>query len=350
MLHRCGAIPSPVPVGTEVPRLPWRTIDLHCHLAVPAVEALVADHPEKRRQAASEAEAMGAASLKVNAAMMGALRPKLTCIEDRLRDMDAMGVDIQAVSPSPTQYHYWAEPDLAGQIVRQTNDAIASLCAERPDRFVGLGMVSLQHPALAAAQLEAAMRDHGLKGVEISTLAAGMDIADRFFDPFWAKADELGAAVFIHPWGTTLGARLSDHYLMNTIGQPFETTLCLSKLIFGGTLDRHQRVKIIAAHGGGYLPLYHGRSDHAYAVRPDAGGCSCRPTDYLNRIWYDSVVHEAHQLRRLIEEVGEAQVVIGTDYPFDMGHYDPMTLLTGLSEATQRRILGENAAAILGIA
>ncbi|WP_218036699.1 amidohydrolase family protein [Sphingobium sp. EM0848] len=349
VLHRCGMADYPVRVGTPVTRLPWTTIDLHCHLAVPAVEALVANHPDRTARAVAEAEAMGAASLAVNAAMMADLMPRLTDVSVRLADMDAMGVDIQAISPSPTQYHYWAEKDLARTVVGRINDGIAALCADHPDRFVGLGTVALQHPSLAAQQLESAMRDHDFKGVEISSLAGGRDIADRFFDPFWQKADELGAVVFIHPWGTTLGTRLADHYLMNTIGQPFETTVCLSKLIFGGTLDRHPGVKIIAAHGGGYLPAYAGRSDHAHAVRPEAQGCSCRPTDILRRIWFDSLVYDPRQLRRLIEEVGIDRVVLGSDYPFDMGDYDPAGLLADLAEEDQRRILGENARTLLNL-
>jgi aminocarboxymuconate-semialdehyde decarboxylase len=193
------------------------------------------------------------------------------------------------------------------------------------------------------------MRKRGFKGVEISTRACDIDVADRRFDPFWAKADELGAVVFIHPWGTTLGARLASHYLMNTIGQPFETTVCLSKLIFGGTLDRHRRLKIVAAHGGGYLPTYSGRSNHAWAVRPDVSGCEYPPSDYLKRIWYDSVVFDTESLSRLIAAVGIRQVLLGTDYPFDMGHYDPASLVEHLDPESQRMLLGESAAKLLNL-
>ncbi|ABQ68667.1 amidohydrolase 2 [Rhizorhabdus wittichii RW1] len=349
MLHRCSPQAAPVALGTPVARLPFRTIDLHCHLAAPEVEALVAGHPLLAERAGAEAAAIGAASLAVNRERIGALMPRLTGADERLRDMDAMGVDVQAISPSPTQYHYWAEPDLADRIVGRMNDAIATACAAHPDRFVGLGTVALQHPERAAAQLETAMRDHGFKGVEISSLVDGVDIADRRFDPFWAKADELGAVVLIHPWGTTLGDRLADHYLMNIVGQPFETALCLSKLIFGGTLDRHRRLRIVTVHGGGYLPTYVGRSDHGHAVRPEAGGCSCAPSEQLKRIWFDSLVYEPRHLARLIDEVGVGQVVLGTDYPFDMGHYDPASVVAGLDEDSQRRILGGNAAKLLGI-
>jgi aminocarboxymuconate-semialdehyde decarboxylase len=348
-LHRCSPTHNPVRVGEKVQRLPWRTIDVHCHLFVPAVETLIAGHPQKAAENAAGLEAMGTESAAVNGQMMSTLLPRLCNIDTRRADMDAMGVDIQAVSPSPTQYYTWADPDLADVIADQQNDAIAELCESEPERFIGLGAVSMQHPERAAAQLEALMRQRGFKGVEISTRANQAEIADRRFDPFWAKADELGAVVFIHPWGTTLGARLASHYLANTIGQPLETTVCLSKLIFGGILDRHRNLKIIAAHGGGYLPTYAGRSDHARAVRPDAGGCECPPTDYLKRMWFDSLVYDSRSLARLIDEVGTSQVVLGTDYPFDMGHYDPRTLLSAFDETSQRSILGENAARLFGL-
>ncbi|QKS01985.1 amidohydrolase [Sphingomonas sp. CL5.1] len=348
-LHRCSETAGPTPLGTSLQRLPWRTIDLHCHMAVPAVEAMVADQPARIAQAAAEATAIGPQSLAVNAGQMAALAPRLTGVAERLADMDAMGVDIQVVSPSPTQYHYWAGEDLAEEIAGGINAAIAEACAAHPDRLLALGTVSLQHPERAARQLERLMRNERFKGVEISSLVAGRDIADRFFDPFWQKADELGAVVFIHPWGTTLGARLADHYLMNTIGQPFETTVCLSKLIFSGALDRYPEVKIVAAHGGGYLPMYGGRSDHAHAVRPEAGGCACRPTDYLRRLWFDSLAHDPHQLARLIDQVGADRIVLGTDYPFDMGHYAPGPLLAVFDAADQRRIAGGNAEMLLGL-
>jgi aminocarboxymuconate-semialdehyde decarboxylase len=348
-LHVCSPIHNPVRVGVKVQRVPWRTIDVHCHLFVPAVETLIAGHPQKAAENAAGLEAMGPESAAVNGQRMSTLLPRLCNLDVRRADMDAMGVDVQAVSPSPTQYYSWAEPELAELISDRQNDAVAELCESKPERFVGLGAVSMQHPVRAAMQLEALMRQRGFKGVEISTRANNVDIADRRFDAFWAKADDLGAVVFIHPWGSTLGPRLASHYLVNTIGQPFETTVCLSKLIFGGTLDRHRKLKLIAAHGGGYLPTYVGRSDHARAVRPDAGGCECPPSDYFQRIWFDSLVYDARNLARLIDQVGTSQVVLGTDYPFDMGHYDPATLLGPFDETIQRSILGENAARLFGL-
>lgn len=348
-LHRCEPIHTPVKVGERAARLPWKTFDVHCHVLAPAVERLVSGHPLREEEVSAGAAAMGVEATAVNVAMISSLLPRLTDLETRRADMDAMGVDVQVLSPSPTQYYSWAEPGLAERIVEGQNDAIADLCRRDPQHFIGLGAVSLQHPERAARQMETSLRERGFKGVEIPARVGEEDICERRFDVFWAKAEALGAIVFIHPWGTTLGTRLASHYLMNVIGQPFETTVCLSKLIFSGALDRYPGLKIVAAHGGGYLPQYAGRSDHARAVRADVTGCQCRPSGYLRRIWFDSVVYDGASLGRLIDEVGAERVLLGTDYPFDMGHYDPASLVRALDERTQQLVLGGNAARLLGI-
>ncbi len=329
------------------------TIDFHCHVLTLAAEALVKDRPQKRGEPAMMLEAMGEASVAHNnAVMLPAAFPKLTRIEQRLADMDAMGVDIQVLSPSPTQYYYWADRDLSHEIVRLQNAYIAELCAQHSGRFVGLGTLALQHPELAAEQLEHAIRKLGLKGVEISTSVNGAELDASSLLPFWKKADELGAVVFIHPFGTTLGDRVCTHYLSNIIGQPLETTIALSHLIFGGVLDRHPGVKIVAAHGGGYLPSYCGRSNHGYTVRPEAkAGARLAPIEYLRRMWFDTLVYEPEALRHLVNVVGASQLVVGSDYPFDMGHYDPHGLMgaAGLSQSDREAILGGNAAELLGL-
>ena len=295
------------------------TVDLHCHVLTPGVEKLVAGRPEKASESAQLARGMGAESMDHNTkVMLPAAGPKLTNVEMRLRDMDAMGVDLQVISPSPTQYYYWADPDLAEVLVREQNEAIAALCRSHPDRLAGLGNVALQHADLAVRQLDHAVRKLGLKGVEISTAINGLDVGNPAFTRFWDKASELGCVVLIHPFGTSLGERLDRYYLGNIIGQPLETTIALSDLIFSGTLDRCEKVKIVAAHGGGYLPTYIGRSDHGHAVRPEAGRCRHAPHEYLTRIWFDSIVYEPMALRQLIDRVGISQVVVGTDYPFDI--------------------------------
>jgi aminocarboxymuconate-semialdehyde decarboxylase len=348
-LFKCSPPMEVTHPGESYPRLPYRTIDVHCHMLVPTVESLVEAHPDKLAQVAGFNLQLSDETRKFNSETTASVRPKLIDAQVRLDDMDASGIDIQAVSFSPTQFCYWAKEDLACTIATHINDAIAELCADHPERFIGMGTVSLQHPELAAQQLEKLILEYGFKGVQISTLVSGRDIADRFFDPFWARAEELGAVVFVHPSGTTLGSRVAEHYLMNVIGQPLETTICLSKLILGGTLDRHQNLKIIAAHGGGYLPAYSVRMDHANAARPDTGNCECRPSDYLSRIWYDSVVFDPEQLERLIAAVGKEQILTGTDYPFDMGHHNPSAMVAKLDPETQKAILGDNAATLFGL-
>ncbi|MES2262753.1 MAG: amidohydrolase family protein [Pseudomonadota bacterium] len=329
------------------------TIDLHCHALFPAVEKLVAGLPQKLAEPEMTLRAMGAASVEYNnTVMLPQVGPKLTNLQTRLRDMDQMGVDMQLVSPTSTQHYYWAEPDLAREVVRIQNEGIAELCGTHPDRFLGLGTLALQHPALAIEQLEHAVRKLGLRGVEISTMVGNQELADPALEPFWAKVEKLGCIVFIHPFGTTLGPRLDRHYLSNVIGQPIETTIALSHLIFGGVLDRYPGVKILAAHGGGYLPSYIGRSNHAYQARPDARGCVKPPGDYLRQIWFDNLVYEPEALRHLIQEVGVSQVVIGTDYPFDMGQYAVASLLDTVPQLThedRERLLHRNAEQLLGL-
>ncbi|HVZ36326.1 MAG TPA: amidohydrolase family protein [Polyangiaceae bacterium] len=359
-LHFCAPQRIPVRAPERVNRVGGGArarhllVDFHCHVLTLAAEALVADRVEKRSEPAHMLAAIGADSLAHNnSVMLPKAFPKLTRVEQRLADMDAMSIDMQVISPSPSQYYYWADPDLARQLVRTQNEYIAQTCAQYPDRLVGLGTVALQHPSLAVEQLSDATRRLGLKGVEISTAVNDLELAAPELAPFWAAAEELGAIVFIHPFGTTLGRRVSTYYLSNLIGQPLETTIALSHLIFGGVLDRYPGLKIVAAHGGGYLPSYCGRSNHGYEVRPEARRHAARPpVEYLRRIWFDTLVYEPHGLRHLIDVVGASQLVVGTDYPFDMGHDDPRGLLAataGLSDEERAAILAGNALSLLGM-
>ncbi|NUS27273.1 MAG: amidohydrolase [Streptomyces sp.] len=323
-------------------------VDFHGHLAVPAAEALVSGTPGLAAELAAEQRAHSPESLAVNKAQLQGLSRRLTDVGARLADLDAMGVDVQVVGPMP-MHHYWAGPDLALDLARTTNEAVAAHCAEAPDRLYGLGTIPLQHPDLAVALLDRAATEHGLYGVSVSTTVDGRELADPVHDPVWHKAEELGAVVFVHPWGCSLGARLATHYLGNTVGQPVETAVALSRLIFTGVLDRFPRLKLVAAHGGGYLPTYIGRSDHAWRVRRDARGCAEPPSAYLRRMWFDALVYTPRALRHLVEEVGADRVVLGTDHPFDMGVDDPVARLdaAGLSPADRAAVAGGNALDLL---
>ncbi|MEU6375728.1 amidohydrolase family protein [Streptomyces sp. NPDC046909] len=323
-------------------------VDFHGHLAVPAADALIHGHPGLAEELAAEQRSHSPESLALNRSQLQRLAPKLTDVRARLADLDAMGVDIQVVGPMP-MHHYWADPDLALRLARTVNEAVAAHCAEAPDRLYGLGTVPLQHPDLAVALLDRAVTEHGLYGISVSTTVDGRELADPAHDAVWHKAEELGAVVFVHPWGCSLGDRLATHYLGNTVGQPVETTVALSHLIFTGVLDRFPRLKLVAAHGGGYLPTYIGRSDHAWRVRPDARGCAEPPSAYLRRMWFDALVYTPRALRHLVEEVGADRVVLGTDHPFDMGVDDPVARLdaAGLSPADRAAVAGGNALDLL---
>lgn len=331
---------------------PSPVIDIHAHLAVPAADALVMDEPGFAAELAEERQCHSAASLALNRAQLQRVTPLMTDVRRRLAGMTAMGVDVQVVAPMP-MHHYWADAALAARFARTVNEAIAAHCALVPDRLAGLGTVPLQHPELAVAELSHAVTELGLSGVCTSSHVAGLELADPAHERFWAAAAELGAVVLIHPWGCRLGLSLAAHYLGNTVGQPAETTVALSHIIFSGLLDRHPALRLVSVHGGGYLPGYLGRGDHAWRVRPDARGCAEPPSSYLRRIWFDSLVYTAEGLGQLVAAAGPDRVMLGSDYPFDMGVDDPVRRLDAaafLSPADRAAIAGGNAAALFGLA
>jgi predicted TIM-barrel fold metal-dependent hydrolase len=326
------------------------TIDMHAHLAIPAVSAVVADQPGLRAQQSADAASMGAASVAHNQAQLADLGPRLTDPEVRLAAMDRAGVDVQAVTPLPSPYS-WADRELAERIVATTNDAVARYCQQEPTRLLPVGTVTLQHPDLAVDQLTRAVRDLGMRGVQISTSAApGVELDDPSLAQFWAAAEELGAVIMIHPWGCSLGSRLADYYLFNTVGNPVETALALSRLLLSGVIERHPGLRLWSAHGGGYLPSYIVRVDHAWHARPDARTTVEPPSALLRRTFVDSLVYTPDQLRHLVRVMGPDRVTLGSDYPFDMGVEDPVDrlLAAGFDPATVAAIRGGNAIRLLG--
>jgi predicted TIM-barrel fold metal-dependent hydrolase len=325
-------------------------IDAHGHLAVPAADALVRDEPGFAAELAFEQVSHSPASLSVNRDQLARVTPRMNDVSHRLVDLDSMGVDIQIVGPMP-MHHYWASAALAKRLARVTNEAVAAHCAEGGGRLAGLGTVPLQHPSLAVEELTYAVGTLGLKGVSVSTVVGDRELADPAHEPFWAAAEELGAVVLIHPWGCGLGSRLAANYLGNTVGNPTETTVALSHIIFSGLLDTHPGLRLVAVHGGGYLPFYLGRSDHAWKVRPDARGCADPPSSYIRRIWFDSLVYTPEALQMLVAAAGADRVMLGTDYPFDMGVDDPVARLdaAGFTETDRAAIAGGNAIDVFGL-
>ena len=256
--------------------------------------------------------------------------------------MDLQGIDVQAVSLYVGQYHYWTERDLADKLVRIQNEKLAELCATHPDRLVGLGAVALHFPELAAAQMAQAVKEYAFRRFMITGSVNGEEISAPRFDPFWQKAEELDILIFIHPRGFVEGdARFEGHgWLGNTIGNPLETTVALSHMIFSGFLDRFPGLKICPAHGGGYLPTYIGRSDNCNAVVRRCRHMKKKPSEYLKELYCDTLVYSPEVLRNLINQVGSDRIVIGTDFPFPVASQDPLgdvLSVTGLDDGRRRR-------------
>jgi len=314
-------------------------VDVHAHTFVPEVWDLVKDTPL-------------AAAAKNNLTGAIALGPGTAT---RLQYMDKEGIDYQAINVNA--WGYSADRALARDIVQLQNEKIAAAVAGHPDRFVGMATLALQHPDLAAEQLEYAVTKLGLRGGAIGGSVEGQELSDRKFDPFWAKAEQLGVLLFMHPQqapGTTSNPRLNGKGgLGNRIGNPLETTVFLSHLIFDGVFDRFPGLRICGAHAGGYLPSYSGRSD---AVCAQANGEDCRalkkkPSEYFKKeIVIDTMIFHEEGLRHLAAEVGVGQMVYGTDYPFDWPvGIDFILNAKFLSNAEKEAMLGGNAMKMLRI-
>jgi len=309
-----------------------KTVDIHAHCCVPKAMAVI-NHP---------LEAPG------------------LLMEDtstRLAAMDAQGIDVECLSINP--YWYRAGKDESAELIRLQNEALVEFCAAQPDRFVAFATAALQHPELAAEQVEHAVKKLGFRGVSVGGSVAGLELADPKFNPFWAKCEEHGVLVFLHPTGTRelepSGRLNGSGLLTNTIGNPLETTIALSHLIFEGTLDRFPGLKICAAHGGGFLGSYANRSDAVIKTFPNRVGPLPRkkPTAYLRdgQLFFDTIVFTPEALRHLIAETGVGQIMIGTDYPFPWTstEVDLVMSTPGLSDEDRIAILGGTAQRLMGI-
>jgi aminocarboxymuconate-semialdehyde decarboxylase len=325
------------------------TIDVHCHAHIAGVDEFLrrAFDPLNEpmlRFATDETR-------DVNRRMMRSVSAKLTSVQERLIDMDQLGIDVQAISCSPFQFNYWAEPEAALHASRLVNDGIARMVASEPARFVGLGTIPLQAPSLAVQELDRIVRELGFRGVQISTSVQGEELSAVRLRPFFARAEELDVLVFLHPNGYSDGLRLSRHYFINLIGNPLDSTLAISHLIFDGVLKDYPGLKVCVAHGGGFLPFYAGRMDHAYACRDDCrGSIDEPPSHYLRQLYFDTVVFTPEQIEFLVQQYGSDHVVLGTDYPYDMGESDPVSLIgrtRRLKRSDKAAILGGNAAKLL---
>src|SRR5579872_7472320 len=310
-----------------------KTIDMHAHCYFHETVAL-----------------LGEEGTKIERSPVNGAAETFLGIDQRLAAMDAQAVDMEVLSINP--FWYGRDRDLAAKIVKIQNEKLAELCASKPDRFAAFASLTLQAPDLAVQELETAVKKQGLKGAAIGGMVNGVEFSDAQFHPVWAKAEELGVPLFVHPQGVVeLNKRLSGNgWLANTIGNPLETTIALSHLIFEGTLDKFPGLKIIAAHGGGFLPSYADRSDHACTVAPKLCNPDIKlkkkPSEYLNQIYFDSLVFTPEAIRHLAAQVGAGQIVLGSDYPYpwQLRPVDHVFASTSLSEDEKVDILGRTAA------
>ena len=327
-------------------------IDLHNHVTTPACLALL-DGPAPLtldpfiRYSGDE-------TLAYNAGHFGGLVDQLTNPDRRLADMDRMGIDVQALSVAPPQFYYWTDPGLGRRLARLQNEHLAELVAGHPDRFVGLGTVPLQDAGAAVAELDHCVTQLGLRGVEICSSVNGLDLDQPRFRPFFARAAELDVVVLIHPHGFTQGERLTEYYLINVIGNPLDTTIAATRLIHGGVLEELPGLSLCLTHGGGYLPFYASRMDHAWRHRPEGRHAipGRPPSSYLRQVYADGLVYDQAHLAFLVQQLGAGHVVLGTDYPYDMGDTGAVALVEKMTELTageRAGILGGNAARLLNL-
>jgi aminocarboxymuconate-semialdehyde decarboxylase len=308
-----------------------KTIDVHAHCLIPAACKLVGQDAYRHH---TDGIVMEDAS-------------------KRLRDMDAQGIDMEALSINP--FWYGADRDTAAEVVRLNNEGLVEICARNPDRFVAFASVALQFPELAVQQLEHAVKKLGLRGAAVGASVAQDEFADPKFHPFWRKCEELDILVFLHPQGTPdLARRLKGNGVLdNVIGNPLDTTIALSHLIFEGTLDMFPGLKICAAHGGGYLASYMDRSDHGCLTFPErcTRTLKKRPTEYLKQLYYDALIFTPEALRHLAANVGSSQIMLGTDYPYPWEDkaVDHILGTPSLSDEERIAILGATAAKLLRI-
>jgi len=321
-------------------------IDTHAHIIVPEILREATPAEEWRPRVVWENNRQ---FIEYGPKRIGSATREFVHIEKILGEMTKSGVDAVLLCPWVSLVRYEATPQESLAACQVQNDALAGLVKKYPKRIAALGMIPLQDVPLAIKELERLMKS-GLSGVEIGTHVNGVYPGDARFRPFWEACDSLGAFVFIHPVEGGGRAELRDYYMWNVIGNPLETTVAAGHLILSGVMDAYPRLKILLAHGGGTLPYLHGRLDRGFKQRPEINKViSKTPTEYLKQFYFDTITHDPVVLRGLVDFVGADHVLLGSDYPFDMGNENPVELVrsANLGIDSEKKILGDNASQLL---
>jgi aminocarboxymuconate-semialdehyde decarboxylase len=326
-----------------------KTIDIHAHLWIDAAQKIAA--PFIKDVVIPLEKYTSDATKVANKKHYDERSHYLKNIDLRLDDLDANNIDMQTVIPVPKQSYYWIPSAPAKDALRAINEGIADAVKTAPDRFIGFGAIPMQDVDAAVAEMEYCVNKLGFKGIQILTNINGEEISIPKYDPIWAKAQELDVLIFLHPDGFTHGDRLAEHYFINILGNPLDTTIAVHHLIFKGVLERYPDLRILLAHGGGFIAAYPGRIDHAWSARADAhSDLPNPPTSYLKKMYFDTAVYTPHQLRFLVDFYGADHVVMGTDYPFDMAEFRPIEHVLetdGLNDAQKAAIISDNAHRLL---
>ncbi len=323
-------------------------IDTHAHIIVPEILREAAPAEEWRPRVVWE---NGKQFVEYGPKRIGSAIREFVNPERILDEIKKSGVDAVLLCPWVSLVRYEATPEESLSACQVQNDALSALVKKYPKKITALGMIPLQDVALAIKELERLMKS-GLKGVEIGTHVNGVYPGDARFRPFWEACESLDVFVFIHPVEGGGRAELRDYYMWNVIGNPMDTTIAAGHLILSGVMDAFPRLKILLAHGGGTLPYIHGRLDRGFKQRPEINKViSMPPTEYLKQFYFDTITHDATVLSGLVNLVGADHVLLGSDYPFDMGNEDPVELVrkAGFDTATEMKILGGNATRLLNL-
>lgn len=326
-----------------------RTIDTHTHILTEETAALITKASPKTPVTITPIDKDGAA-LDVGGTVYRVFPTGGFDIPRRLQDMDATGVDVHVLSATPQTYLYGLGDELSPIVAAIQNDQMAKHIAAHPTRFLGIATLPIGQPKKAADELRRAMTKLGLRGAMFASNMMGKNLDDPEFEPLWATAEELGAFMFVHPNNVAGADRLKSYYLANLIGNPLDTTIAAACLYFGGVMDRYPKLKVMLAHGGGFTPYQAARWEHGWAVRPEPKkNIKAQPKNIAGRFLYDTILHSDKTLEMMISLVGADKVMLGSDYPYDMGMMDCVSHVRGLkiSDADKESILGGRAETLL---